>query len=193
VPYYNKPMQAGIYLHFNAVAECTTLPIILHDAPSRTQRELSDETLLRLARSRNIVGLSDGNGDIARSLRLRSLLGTDFRLLCGDDVAALACLACGADGCVSTVANVAPELCQSIYSSCRQGRMRSARYLHKRIAPLAACLAKENPAALKYALCMLGFMHPCTRLPIVELSESAKTDVERSVVQLGDEELACPA
>jgi len=193
VPYYNKPMQAGIYLHFKAVAECTILPIILHDAPSRTLRELSDETLVRLARLKNIVGVNDASGDVARSLRLRSLLGPEFRLLCGDDVAALACLACGADGCISTVANIAPELCQAIYSSCRQGRMQPARYLHKRIAPLAACLARENPASLKYALCILGFMHPNTRLPIVELSEPAKTDVERSVAELGDEEIACRA
>src|ERR1700736_5077276 len=173
VPYYNKPMQAGIYAHFRAIAGSTTLPIILHDIPSRTIRELSDDTLARLAESKQFIGLRDGTGDIARPLRLRSL-PPGFRLLSGDDATALAFLANGGDGCISTISNVAPELCQVIFSSCRQGRLQSARYLQKRLAPLTALLTRESPAALKYALCLLGFMHPDTRLPIVELDESAK-------------------
>jgi 4-hydroxy-tetrahydrodipicolinate synthase len=193
VPYYNKPMQAGIHAHFSAIADSTQLPIVLHDIPSRTMRELSDDTLIRLSKSRRIIGLRDGVGDPARCVRLRPLLPPGFRLLSGDDVTALAYLASGGDGCVSIVCNIAPELCQAVHSCCRQGRLQSARYLQKRLAPLAACLAKESPAALKYALCLLGFMHPCTRLPIVELSESAIVEVMRAMAEIGDEELACPA
>src|SRR5450432_1705346 len=85
VPYYNKPMQAGICAHFHAIAGATTLPVILHDIPSRTIRELADETLARLAESKQFIGLRDGTGDVTRPMRLRSLLPPEFRLLSGED------------------------------------------------------------------------------------------------------------
>ena len=106
VPYYNKPMQEGIAAHFRAIAGSTGLPIILHDIPSRTVRELANDTLARLAESRQFVGLRDGSGDVARPMRLCSLLPSNFRLLWGDDATALAYIAGGGDGCISTVANV---------------------------------------------------------------------------------------
>jgi 4-hydroxy-tetrahydrodipicolinate synthase len=193
VPYYNKPMQTGIQAHFQAIAGSTALPIILHDIPSRTIRELSDDTLARLAESRRFVGVRDATGDITRPLRLRSLLPTGFRLLSGDDATALAFLANGGDGCISTVSNVAPGLCQTIFSNCRQGRLQSARYLQRRTAPLTAALAKESPAALKYALSLLGLMHPTTRLPIVELAGAAKAEVARAIAEIGDEDLIRPS
>ena len=192
VPYYNKPMQAGIEAHFRAIADVTALPVILHDTPSRTVRELSDDTLARLAQSRQFIGLRDGTGDITRPMRLRSLLPPGFRLMSGDDPTALAFIANGGDGCISLVSNVAPDLCQAIFSSCRQGRLQTARYLQNRLAPLTAALTKENPAALKYALCLLGLMSPRTRLPIVELDQAAKAEVASGIAQIGDEDLACP-
>jgi 4-hydroxy-tetrahydrodipicolinate synthase len=191
VPYYNKPMQAGIDAHFRAIAGSTTLPIILHDIPSRTIRELADETLARLAQSRQFIGLRDGTGDVMRPLRLRSLLPFGFRLLSGDDETALAFFANGGDGCLSMASNVAPDLCRVIFSSCRQGRLQSARYLQTRLAPLTACLAKEGPAALKYALCLLGWISSNTRLPIVELSDACKTEIDNAIGAIGDEDIAC--
>jgi len=193
VPYYNKPMQAGIHAHFQAIAESTALPIILHDVPSRTIRELSDDTLARLAESKQFIGLRDGTGDVTRPMRLRSLLPPEFRLLSGEDATALAFLANGADGCISMISNVAPGLCQAIYSNCRQDRLQSARYLFHRLARLTNSLTKESPAALKFALCLLGFMHPNPRLPIVELAESAKAEVASAIAEIGDEDLACPS
>ena len=193
VPYYNKPMQAGIYAHFQAVATSTTLPIILHDIPPRTIRELSDDTLVRLAGSKQFIGLRDGSCDITRPTRLRSRLPSGFRLLSGDDATALAFTADGGDGCMSVVSNVAPDLCRVIFSSCRQGRLQTARYLQNRLAPLTAALTKESPAALKYALCLLGFMRPNTRLPIVELADPAKREVASAIAEIGDEDLSCPS
>ena len=193
VPYYNKPMQSGILAHFQAIAEAATLPIILHDVPCRTVRELSDDTLARLARSKEIIGLRDATGDITRPLRLRSRLAPGFRLLSGDDATALACIANGGDGSISTISNVAPDLCQAIFSGCRQGRLQTARYLQSRVGPLTAALTKESPAALKYALSLLGFMSPGTRLPIVELGDSAKAEVASAIVAIGDEDLAYPS
>ena len=192
VPYYNKPMQAGIHAHFRAIAISTALPIILHDVPSRTMRELSDDTLLRLAESRHFIGLKDGSGDITRLLRLRSRLPLGFRLLSGDDATALAFIANGGDGCISIVSNVAPELCQALFSSSRMWRPQTARYLQNRLAPLTAALTMESPAALKYALCLLGFMSPATRLPIVELADAAKAEVASAIAAIGDEDIACP-
>jgi 4-hydroxy-tetrahydrodipicolinate synthase len=192
VPYYNKPMQAGIYAHFRAIAETTSLPIILHDIPARTVRELADDTLVRLLRSDQFIGLSDGTGDMTRPVRLRSLLPPGFRLLSGDDATALAFIASGGDGCLSMASNVAPDLCRVIFSSCRQGRLQSARYLQSRLAPLTTALSKDSPAALKYALCLLGFMSPKTRLPMVELAEVAKAEVANAIAEIGDEDLACP-
>jgi 4-hydroxy-tetrahydrodipicolinate synthase len=190
VPYYNKPMQAGIDAHFRAIAGSTTLPIILHDVPSRTIRELADPTLARLAQSRQFIGLRDGTGDVTRPPRLRSLLPSEFRLLSSDDPTALPFIANGGDGCVSMISNVAPDLCRVIFTSCRQGRLQSARYLQGRLAPLTACLTQESPAALKYALCLLGLMSPTTRLPIVELSDASKTEVAIAMAELGDEDIA---
>jgi uncharacterized protein YbjQ (UPF0145 family) len=93
VPYYNKPMQAGIEAHFHAVAEATALPVILHDIPSRTIRELSDNTLVQLAKSKQFIGLRDATGEIARIMRLRPRLPARFRLLSGDDTTSrLPCL-----------------------------------------------------------------------------------------------------
>jgi 4-hydroxy-tetrahydrodipicolinate synthase len=192
VPYYNKPMQTGIHAHFRAIAEATALPIILHDIPSRTIRELSDDTLARLAKSEQFVGLRDGTGDITRPMRLRSLLPPAFRLLSGDDASALAFIANGGDGCISLISNIAPDLCRAIFSSCRQGRLQSARYMQSRLAPLTAALTKESPAALKYALCLLGFISPTTRLPIVELADAGKAEVASAIAGIGDEDLACP-
>jgi 4-hydroxy-tetrahydrodipicolinate synthase len=193
VPYYNKPMQTGIDAHFRAIAGSTGLPIILHDIPSRTIRELADDTLARLAESKQFIGLRDGTGDVARPMRLSSRLPPEFRLLSGDDATALAFIASGGAGCISTISNVAPDLCRVIFAGCRQGRLQSAIYLQHRLAPLTAALSNENPAALKYALCLLGFMSPATRLPIIELADAAKAEVANAIAEIGDEEIACPS
>jgi 4-hydroxy-tetrahydrodipicolinate synthase len=192
VPYYNKPMQNGLYAHFRAVANAAELPVILHDIPARTVRELADDTLLRLAESRQFIGLRDGSGDVTRPMRLRSLLPQSFRLLSGHDATALAYLAAGGDGAISMVSNVTPDLCQTVFSNLKHGRLQTARYLQKRLIPLDASLANESPAALKYALSLLGFMFPNTRLPIVPLDEPAKAAVANAIAGL-DEDLASAA
>jgi 4-hydroxy-tetrahydrodipicolinate synthase len=189
VPAYNKPMQEGMLAHFRTIAGATGLPVILHDVPSRTLRPLADETLLRLVESRQFVSLRDGSGDITRPMRLSRLLPAGFRLLSGDDAGTFGYIAGGGDGAISEVANIAPDLCRTIFSQVRQGRLQSARYLHKRLIPLTTCLAKESPAALKYALSVLGLMSPATRLPIVALDAAAQREVVRAFAAIADEEL----
>ena len=188
VPYYNKPMQAGIAAHFRSIADSTALPIILHDIPARTVRELGDATLLSLSQSRQFIGLRDATGDLARPSRLRTMLPCGFRLLSGDDMTALAFLASGGDGCISAISNVTPELCRVIHSSFRQGRLQSARYLQHRLEPLAALLARESPAAVKYALCLLGLMRPDIRLPLVDLETSTKAEIANAIAAIGEDD-----
>jgi 4-hydroxy-tetrahydrodipicolinate synthase len=178
VPYYNKPTQAGLYAHFRAVALSTRLPIVLYDVPSRTVSGLADETVARLAELPQIIGLKDATGDILRPMRLRSLLGADFRLLSGDDFSALAFLAQGGDGCISVTSNVAPSLCRRIFSECRQGHIANAQQLAIPFAQLTAALFREpNPAPLKYALSLLDLMSPKVRLPMVELTDQSKAEL----------------
>lgn len=190
VPYYNKPMQEGIYAHFRAIADSTALPIILHDIPNRTARELANSTLARLAESKQFVGLRDGSGDLTRPMRLSALLPPRFRYLTGDDATALAYLANGGDGCVSTISNVTPSLCQKIFSGIRQGRLQAAWDLQKRLMPLQACLCGDSPAALKYALSRLGLMQPTTRLPMVELDGPAKAAVAIALAGIDEDQPA---
>jgi len=189
VPYYNKPMQAGIAAHFRAIADSTALPVILHDIPARTVRELSDATLASLSQSPQFIGLRDATGDLARPLRLRAMLPSGFCLLSGDDTTALGFFANGGDGCISAIPNVAPELCQLIYSNAKQGRLQSARYLQRRLEPLALLLAMEGPPAVKYALCLLGFMRPDPRLPLVGLARATKAEIAKAIAAIGEDDL----
>jgi 4-hydroxy-tetrahydrodipicolinate synthase len=190
VPYYNKPMQAGIEAHFLAIADATELPIILHDIPARTNRELADATLTRLAQSGQFIGLKDGTGDVARVARLRPLLPAGFRLMSGDDASALAFMANGGDGCMSMAANVAPALCRTIFSCCRQENWQAARALHSRLVALEGLLSREGPPALKAALSGLGLMRPDLRLPLVELDSGTARDVARATVAINEQDLA---
>jgi 4-hydroxy-tetrahydrodipicolinate synthase len=129
VPYYNKPPQSGMYAHFRAVAESTGLPIILYDVPARTVCGLADDTIARLAELPQFIGLKDATGDVTRPLRLRSMVGSEFRLLSGDDATALALFAQGGDGCISVTSNVAPGLCRAMHSAWAQGKIAQAQQL----------------------------------------------------------------
>jgi 4-hydroxy-tetrahydrodipicolinate synthase len=186
VPYYNKPMQTGLAAHFAAVADCTELPIILHDVPSRTVRGLADETIARLAESPQFIGLKDASGDATRPLRLKPLLRPEFRLLSGDDATALAFLLHGGDGCISVTSNVAPELCRELAVSCRHGQLQTALGIAERLAPLTAAFSRDTPAAPKYALSLLGLVSPRVRLPMVELADAEKAEIARAIAAIGD-------
>jgi 4-hydroxy-tetrahydrodipicolinate synthase len=192
VPYYNRPTQEGIYCHFRAIAEAIGLPVILYDVPSRTACGLADETVARLAELPHVIGLKDAAGDMARPARLRSLLGTDFRLLCGDDALALAYMAQGGDGCISVTSNVAPGLCRNMFLAWRQGQWVRAQRLARAAEPLTRALFREsNPVPLKYALALLGLMSPAVRLPLVELSPHFRTEIGEVLLRLCDEYSDC--
>jgi 4-hydroxy-tetrahydrodipicolinate synthase len=177
-PYYNKPTQDGFCAHYREIAAATGLPIIMHDAPSRTVRGLTDESIARLAETPRIIGLMDATGDAGRPSRLRALVGPDFRLLSGDDATALGFLAQGGDGCVSVSSNIAPGLCQRMYLAWRQGHVMRARRIIGPLAQLSAALVREvNPTPLKYALSLCGLMSPRVRLPLANVTEETRREI----------------
>jgi 4-hydroxy-tetrahydrodipicolinate synthase len=185
VPYYNKPMQAGIHAHFRAVADATGLPIILYDVPSRTACGLADETIARLAELPRIIGLKDATGDVTRLLRLRSLVGSNFRLMTGDDASALAFISQGGHGCISVTSNVAPGLCRNMFLACRQGQISTAQRWAATIAKLTAALFREtSPCPLKYSLSILDLMSPTVRLPLVEVADTTKAEIAGIITSL---------
>jgi 4-hydroxy-tetrahydrodipicolinate synthase len=187
VPYYNKPVQNGLYAHFRAIAESTALPIFLYDVPSRTACALADDTVARLAEIPNIIGLKDATADISRPARLRRQVGAEFRLLTGDDATALGFLAQGGNGCISVTSNIAPGICRSMFLAHRQGQIAQAQRLANLNGQLTAALFREtSPVPLKFALSLLGLMSPAVRLPLVELSEQARAEVANVVMKMCD-------
>jgi 4-hydroxy-tetrahydrodipicolinate synthase len=185
VPYYNRPTQAGLYAHFSEIAASTGLPIILYDVPGRTACSLADETVARLAELPQIAGLKDATGDPSRIARLRMLIGTDFRLLSGDDTTAVAFIAQGGDGCISVTSNVAPGLCRDMFLTLRQGQITRAQRLSHPIAQLTAALFREtNPAPVKFALSLFSLMAPRVRLPLIEIGEKTKSELTGIIARL---------
>ena len=188
VPYYNKPTQAGMYAHFRAIVEATGLPVILYDVPSRTVCGLADDTVARLAELPRVIGLKDATGDLGRPLRLRALLGSEFRLLSGDDATALAFFAHGGDGCISVTSNVAPGLCRAMYSAWIQGEITRAQQLAAVLVRLTAALSREShPVPVKYALSVMNLISPRVRLPLVELQSGTKADIEKVLARIAME------
>jgi 4-hydroxy-tetrahydrodipicolinate synthase len=185
VPYYNKPMQSGIAAHFEAVVDCTELPVILHDIPQRTVRGLADDTLLQLAAIPQFIGLRDGSGDITRPLRLRARLRPDFRLLSGDDATAAAFIAQGGDGYISMTAAVVPELYRKIDALRGHADPRGAQAMAGQLCRLNAALAIDGtPAALKHALGLLSRLSPRVRLPMVEPDATARAAIAQAIAAI---------
>ena len=185
VPYYNKPTQAGIYAHFRAIAESCNVHLILHDEPARTVAGLADETIARLAELPNCIGLKDASGDMARPLRLRTMVGSGFRLLSTDDATALGFFAQGGDGCISVAANVAPGLCRALYLAWQQGQIDQCQQLAGVMVRLAATLSRDtDPVPVKYVLGAIKIISPRVRLPLVELKPHTKVEIDKAVAQI---------
>jgi 4-hydroxy-tetrahydrodipicolinate synthase len=136
--------RRGFTVHFRAIAESTGLPIILYDVPSRTACGLSDHTVARLAELPRIIGLKDAVGDTTRPARLRPLVGTNFRLLCGEDALALPYLAQGGDGCISVTTNVVPALCRNMFLARKQGQSVRAQRLARPIAINSGAVPRDQ-------------------------------------------------
>ena len=187
VPYYNKPSQAGLAAHFTAVAEASSLPIVVYNVPSRTVADISVETLASISSHPRIVAIKDATGNLARVSAQRIACGEDFCQLSGNDDMALGFNAMGGVGCISVTANVAPKLCSEFQKAMREGRWEDALKLQDRLYPLHSALFSDaSPAPTKYALSRVRPGFPTDlRLPLVEASDASKKTVDAALERAG--------
>ena len=185
-PYYNKPTQEGLFLHYMAIAEAVDLPVIIYNIPSRSVVEMSVETMARLAQHRNIVGVKDSTANLARPLHTTAACGTSFVQLSGEDHTALAFLAAGGQGCISVTANVAPALCRAMHAAWAEGRVAEAMAIQQRLLPVHdAMFAETNPGPAKFAASLLGYGSPQCRLPIAPVGEVTQRRVRAAMTHAG--------
>jgi len=185
-PYYNKPTQEGLYRHFAAIAEAVDIPIVVYNIPGRCVIEMSLETMTRLSKIANIIGVKDATNNLARPSRERAACGKDWRLLSGDDVTTLGFMAHGGHGAISVTANVAPKLCAQFLDACMQGKFDAALALQDRLMPLHdAMFVEASPAPAKYAASVLGLCTDEVRLPIVPASEPARARIREAMAHAG--------
>ena len=185
-PYYNKPTQEGLYLHFTAIAEKADIPVVIYNIPGRSVVDMSVETMARLAKHPNIVGVKDATANLTRPLHTRRAIGPDFCQLSGEDHTALAHLVAGGVGCISVSANVAPRLIAEMHNAWIRGDMAEAIALQHRLVPLHdAMFVETNPGPVKYAAHLLGFGTPDCRLPLAPVSEATRNQVRAALVEVG--------
>ena len=186
-PYYNRPNQEGIYAHLAAIAEAVDIPIILYNVPARTITDISVETMARLARIANVIGVKDATGNLARVSAQRSACGADFIQLSGNDDMALGFSAMGGTGCISVTANVAPRLCAEFQNACLSGDWQAALKLQERLYPLHAALFTDaSPGPVKYALGRVR--SDCSadlRLPMTAPSDASRREVDAALAHAG--------
>ena len=175
-PYYNKPSQQGLYLHFKAIAESTNLPIMLYSVPGRSSIEIAIETVARLAADcPTIVAVKEAGGSVDRVNQLLQAVPADFGILCGDDPLLLPFVSCGATGLVSVASNLIPEVMVELVQACLAGNFAAALVLQKQYYPLMRGIMSldVNPVPIKTAVALQGHCLPDLRLPLAPMSEAA--------------------
>jgi 4-hydroxy-tetrahydrodipicolinate synthase len=186
VPYYNRPSQEGMYQHFKAIAEAVDLPVILYNVPGRTVADMSNETILRLAAIKNIVGVKDATGNIGRGIDLLRLAPADFAVYSGDDPTAMALMLAGGKGNISVTANVAPRAMAELCKAAMAGELKSAIAINNKVFPLHQKLFVEpNPVPVKWALAAMGKMPAGIRLPLVPLAAEYQETVRAALREAG--------
>ncbi|MCQ8103671.1 4-hydroxy-tetrahydrodipicolinate synthase [Methylomonas sp. SURF-2] len=185
-PYYNKPTQEGLYRHYKAVAEAVDIPQILYNVPGRTGCDLLPETVGRLSRIRNIVGVKEATGKLERVRQIRALTGDDFALYTGDDASSLEFCLLGGNGSITVTGNVAPRLLREMLAAALRGDRASAEALDAKLAGLHDSLfIQSNPIPVKWAVAEMGLMGKGIRLPLTWLSEDCVPPVRAAMQQAG--------
>ena len=186
VPYYNKPSQEGIYQHFKAIAEATSIPMVIYNVPGRTVVSMSNDTILRLAEIPNIVGVKEASGKIGSNIELINSVPEGFAVLSGDDPTGLPFMLCGGHGVVTVAANVAPKLFADMCRAALEGDIVTARRLNEQLIPIYNTMFCEpSPAAPKWGLSLLGKCEPHVRLPLVALTEDGQAKVRAALEKSG--------
>jgi 4-hydroxy-tetrahydrodipicolinate synthase len=185
-PYYNRPSQEGLYAHYAAINEAVQLPVLIYNVPARTSVDISNETLERLSKLPNMVGIKDATSDMTRASVQRLACGDDWVMLSGDDATALGYMAHGGHGCISVTVNVAPEQCVDFYNAALAGDWPSALYGQDRLIRLhRALFADASPSPTKFAMSHLGLCLADARLPITPCSEAARVEVMAALRDAG--------
>ena len=185
-PYYNKPTQDGLILHYLSIANAVDLPIIIYNIPGRSVIDMSIETMEKLAEHENIVGVKDATNDLVRPAKLRLSLGEQFCQLSGEDGTAVPFLAQGGVGCISVTANVAPRLCSQLQDAWHLGAYDDVFRVRDILTPLhEAMFLETNPAPVKFAASLLGKCAPDVRPPLAPLRVKTKARVEEAMRDAG--------
>ncbi len=185
-PYYNKPNQRGLYLHYATLHDACGLPILIYNIPGRSVIDMSPATMGELARLPRIIGVKDATGDVTRVSDTRAACGTDFVQLSGEDPSALGFNAHGGTGCISVTANIAPRLCAEFQEATLAGDYARALTLQDRLMPLhRAAFLEPNPCPTKYALSALGLCTDEVRSPLVGVSDETKGAMDAALRHAG--------
>ncbi len=185
-PYYNKPTQEGMYLHFKAVNDAIGIPIMIYNIPPRSVVDMSVETMTRLFELKNIAGVKDATANLARVSQQRHAMGPDFIQMSGEDMTALAYMAAGGHGCISVVANVAPKACADLMTAVLKGDYAEALKIQDRLTPLHDAIFKEpGLAGAKHGLGLLGRLTEEVRLPLVSVTPSTGKVIRDAMVHAG--------
>jgi 4-hydroxy-tetrahydrodipicolinate synthase len=185
-PYYNKPTQEGLYLHYKAINDCADIPILIYNIPGRSVIDMTVDTMARLFKLSNIVGVKDATANMARVSQQRAAMGADFVQLSGEDATALGFMAHGGAGCISVTANIAPALCAEFQLACLAGNFRLALQLQDRLMPVhEALFVESNPGPVKYAASQLGLCTGETRLPLAPITAASRKRVDDALAAVG--------
>lgn len=185
-PYYNKPTQEGMYQHFKAVNDAVGLPVIIYNIPPRSVVDMSVETMARLYELKNITGVKDATANLARVSQQRHAMGPDFIQLSGEDMTALAYMAAGGHGCISVVANVAPQPCADLMNAALKGDYAAALKVQDRLVPLHDAIFKEpGLAGAKHGLALLGRIEEEVRLPLLPVTPPTGKVIRDAMVFAG--------
>lgn len=185
-PYYNRPTQEGLFLHYSAIADAVDLPIIIYNIPSRSVVDMTVETMARLAKHPNIVGVKDSTANLARPIHTRLACGPEFSQLSGEDHTRLAFLGAGGHGCISVTANIAPRACREMHDAWGESRIAEALAIQDRLTPVHdAMFAETSPAPVKYAASLLGRSTEHCRLPLAPVSDGVKARVREAMTAAG--------
>jgi len=185
-PYYNKPTQEGLFQHFKAIHDAVDIPVVIYNIPARCVIDMSVETMARLAKLPNIVGVKDATNDLGRPIKTRALCGDKFAQLSGEDGTAVAFLAQGGHGCISVTSNIAPSLCSQLQIAWAAGDLATVAALRDKLAPLHdSMFCETNPAPVKYAASLLGKCSAHVRLPLVEITDASKERVKLAMQNAG--------
>lgn len=183
-PYYNKPTQEGLYQHFLHLANAVDIAQILYNVPGRTGVDMLPETVLRLADHKNIVGIKEATGDLARAKQLIDAAPRDFLIYSGDDETAVELMLMGGRGDISVTANVAPALVAKMCELAIAGEAEAAREINQKLMPLhKAMFVESNPIPVKWAVAEMGLMPEGIRLPLTPLSEQYHQQVRQAIEQ----------